>query len=76
MTRALLTTILLSVVGHAAFALGKISVELLCEGKWRVELRKSQLNDGLGRQMQQASPSKETVLILRACFTLTSPNHL
>ena len=52
MTRALLTTILLSVVGHAAVALEQTNVELLCEGEWRVELRKSQLDDDLGRLMQ------------------------
>ena len=52
MTRALLIAILLSFVGHAAVALEKITVELLCEGEWRVELRKSQLDDDLGRLMQ------------------------
>lgn len=38
MTRVLLTAILLSVVGHAAVALEKINVELLCERELRVEL--------------------------------------
>ena len=52
MTRTLLIAILLSIVGHAAVALEKINVELLCEGEWRVELRKSQLDDDLGRLMQ------------------------
>ena len=52
MTRALLIAILISFVGQAAVALEKMNVELLCEGEWRVELRKSQLDDDLGRLMQ------------------------
>ena len=48
MTRTLLTAILLTVLGHAAVALEKINVQLLCEGEWTVELRKPQLDNNLG----------------------------
>ena len=52
MTRTLLAAILLTVLGHAAVALEKINVQLLCEGEWTVELRKPQLDNNLGRLVE------------------------